>query len=414
MSFFIRGLKNSSILLIGRVLGMIISYITLIYIIRELTIDEYGLLTTVRTFVASFIIFSFGGISGAVMREGSKNISKMGLLYEKTNGFKLLTSIFALILCLLVLIITPYEFKVKTLIFFFSSTIITTSLFNHWLEAFTATESFKTKVIFKVAQPLLFFLIAMFVINSTKRVEYLLISQIFLQFLFMIVCLYMSKNLIKFKLKLNHLYFDKNLITTGIYFFIISFAGMIFMKSDVLMISLMGSFSDVGVYSVADRIAREGSELRTVIIAGFFPVMIKRIKAGPISGRLVHKTVLKIFLVIIIGVSIFSYNIDQIIITLFGNKYLASASILQYLIYFLAIEYTIYPYILLLLSSNGEKNIAFIYSILAIVNIILNYTFFNIFGLIGIAFSTITVFMILAIYTVTFGIKHLYNQKILI
>ena len=186
------------------------------------------------------------------------------------------------------------------------------------------------------------------------------------------------------------------------------------MKSDVLMISLMGSFSDVGVYSVADRIAREGSELRTVIIAGFFPVMIKRIKAGPISGRLVHKTVLKIFLVIIIGVSIFSYNIDQIIITLFGNKYLASASILQYLIYFLAIEYTIYPYILLLLSSNGEKNIAFIYSILAIVNIILNYTFFNIFGLIGIAFSTITVFMILAIYTVTFGIKHLYNQKILI
>ena len=414
MSFLTRGLKNSSILLIGRLLGMIISYITLVYIIRELTIEEYGLLTTVRTFVGSFIIFSFGGISGAVMREGSKNISNMGSLFEKTNGFKLLTSIFALILCLLVLIISPYELKVKTLIFYFSLTIITTSLFNHWQEAFTATESFKTKVIFKVAQPLLFFLIAMFVINNTKRVEYLLISQIFLQFLFMIICLYMSKNLIKFKLKLNHLYFDKNLITTGIYFFIISFAGMIFMKSDVLMISLMGNFSEVGVYSVADRIAREGSELRTVIIAGFFPVMIKRIKAGPISGRLVHKTVLKIFLVIIIGVSIFSYNIDQIIITLFGNKYLASASILQYLIYFLAIEYTIYPYILLLLSSNGEKNIAFIYSILAIVNIILNYTFFNIFGLIGIAFSTITVFMILAIYTVTFGIKHLYNQKILI
>ena len=414
MNFFKRGVKNSGILLIGRILGMILSYATLIYIVRQLSIEEYGLISTVRTFVASFLIFSFGGISAAVMREGAKDISSMGLLYEKTNSFKLLMSMFAMLLCLIFLFFAPYPNSTKILILIFSTTIVTTSLFNHWKEAFTASENFKTIVFLKVIQPLLLLLIAMYIINYDNRVEYILYSQTLLQFLFMLICLFMAKIVIKFRLSLRSLIFDRSLITTGIYFFIISFAGMIFMKIDVLIVSFISDMQDVGIYSIADKIAREGSELRTVIIAGFFPVMIKRIKSGPISGKLVKRTVIKIFLLVFFVITIVSIYIEPIITLLLGSKYLASASILKYLIFFLAIEYSIYPYILLLLSSTGEKKIAFIYSLLAITNIILNYTFFNIFGLIGIAFSTVAVFIILALYTITFGVNHLYKKGVLI
>jgi len=409
-----RGMKNVTFLLLGRILGMVISYMTLIFIVRKLTIEEFGLLSTVRTFVASFIIFSFGGISGAVMREGAKNLPQMGLLYEQTNGFKLLVSIFATILCLLALMLTPYDNSTKTLVFIFSFTIITTSLLNHWKVAFSATEKFKTLVIINILQPLVYFLIAIIVIDYSNRVQNLLFIQMFLQIIVMVIALLIAQRLIKFRLNLFDIQFNKSLITKGFYFFIISFAGMVFMKIDVLMISLMGNLGEVGVYSIADRIAREGSELRTVILAGFFPVVIKRIKDGPINGVLVRNTVIKIFFLVLLGLIIISFNIEQIIVYMFGSKYLASAEILKYLIFFLAIEYTIHPYIMLLLSSNGEKYVAFIYSILAVMNVVLNYTFYNIFGLIGIVYSTITVFLILAIYTITYGIKFLYEEEILI
>jgi O-antigen/teichoic acid export membrane protein len=414
MQFFKRGIKNASFLIIGRVFGMIISYITLIFIVRKLTVEEFGLLSTVRTFVSSFIIFSFGGISGAVMREGAKNTSKMGILFEQTNGFKFLMSFFATALCLVALVFTPYENSTKLLIVIFSFSIIATSLLNHWKVALTATENFKTYVIVNLMQPFIYFLIAFIIIDHSDRVKNLISLQLFLQIFFMIVTLLVARRLINFKLNILSVEFNKSLITKGFYFFIISLAGMIFMKIDVLMISLLGDLREVGVYSIADRIAREGSELRTVILAGFFPVIIKRIKEGPINGSLVRNTVLKIFVLVFSSLIIISLNIEQIIIFMFGIKYVASAKILQLLIFFLAIDFTIHPYIMLLLSSNGEKYIAIIYSILAIANLVLNYIFYNIFGLIGIVYSTLTIFVILAIYTMTIGVKYLYREKILI
>ena len=413
-TFINKGIKNTSFLLLGKIIGIGITYATLIFVVRKVTVEEYGLLSTVRAFVGSFFIFTFGGISSAVMREGAKDIHKMGSLYEETNGFKLLMSIFAILICWITLWFIPYDPKLKSLILIFSFSIMATSLYNHWKEAFTASENFKILTLLKVSQPAFFFILAINLVNYNNRIDYLIYTQLSLQILFMVFCLLIAKKIVRFRLKLFSIRFDKKLITTGAYFFVISFAGMLFMKIDVLMVSVLGSLKEVGIYSVADKIAREGSELRTLIIAGFFPAVIKRIKSGPISKVKVRNTVFKILILSLSAVFILSISIEKIITGIFGPQYMDSALILKYLIFYLAIEYSIYPYILLLLSSNGEKYIAIIYAVLAFANIIINYTFYQLFGLIGIAYSTISVFSLLAFFTLTVGRKILIKERILV
>ena len=178
-------------------------------------------------------------------------------------------SIFAILICWITLWFIPYDPKLKSLILIFSFSIMATSLYNHWKEAFTASENFKILTLLKVSQPALFFILAINLVNYNNRIDYLIYTQLSLQILFMVFCLLIAKKIVRFRLKLFSIRFDKKLITTGAYFFVISFAGMLFMKIDVLMVSVLGSLKEVGIYSVADKIAREGSELRTLIIAGF-------------------------------------------------------------------------------------------------------------------------------------------------
>ena len=62
----------------------------------------------------------------------------------------------------------------------------------------------------------------------------------------MVFCLLIAKKIVGFRLKLFSIRFDKKLITTGAYFFVISFAGMLFMKIDVLMVSSSWQFEGGG------------------------------------------------------------------------------------------------------------------------------------------------------------------------
>ena len=46
-----------SFLLLGKIIGIGITYATLIFVARKVTVEEYGLLSTVRAFVGSFYFY---------------------------------------------------------------------------------------------------------------------------------------------------------------------------------------------------------------------------------------------------------------------------------------------------------------------------------------------------------------------
>ena len=173
------------------------------------------------------------------------------------------------------------------------------------------------------------------------------------------------------------------------------------------MLTLIGTLDDVATYNVAFRISRYAVEIRVAFLAGFFPVLIKRVQKGPIDKSRFQISSLLLFFAVLFFAFIFSFISEEVIALFFSEKYRSSGNILSVLVYFIAFDFAIYPYILLLLSSNNEKYVAFIYIILVFVNIFLNYTFYQYWGAIGIAYSTLSVMVVFAFLTYVVGVKRL-------
>jgi O-antigen/teichoic acid export membrane protein len=414
VSLIKKGIKNSSFLFGGRFITIAISFLTSIYIMRELSLDQYGVVITVKNYINFFMIFCFSGLSTAVLLEGAGTTKKFAKLYESTNGIKLLIALIVQAIALIALFFMPYSDRTIFLIILFSFSIPILSIYIHWKEIFTAHENFFTISLFKVIPSIIYFIVSIIFVKSINNVEILISTQLLLNLFTLFICTILVRKKINFRFSFHKIEFKKKLFISGGYFFIISFAGMIFAKIDVLMISILGNADQTAIYSAVNRFVREGAELRTVLYAGFFPVLIKKLKNGSVSKIKLYRSTLLIFTSLFVACVFFSIYGSEIIILLLTEKYSASAYIFKTLIFYLVIEFTIQPYVLLLTASQNHKSLALIFSILAISNIILNIILFKIYGPIGVAYSTLFNYSLFGLLVIFYGIPILKKSKAII
>jgi O-antigen/teichoic acid export membrane protein len=87
-----------------------------------------------------------------------------------------------------------------------------------------------------------------------------------------------------------------------------------------------------------------------------------------------------------------SFLTETIVPLLYGAKYKESAHILSVLIFVQAFAWAYMPFGIVMQATHNENLALYISSAKAIMNIFLNVVFFYKFGLIGIAYSTLTVY----------------------
>jgi len=351
------------------------------------------------------------------MRESARSMDRLPILIDKTIGMKLFFGICAQILCIILLPITPYALNIKLIIILYSFYLLFQSFLGHWIIVFTVHEKFYYRAILNVFPQLIYLVSAVYIVysieNQNYQVIFLVIANLLSVALTLILCYLFAQKVIKFKSSLFEFNFDKKIIIGGSYFLIITLAGLLFAKIDIFMVSILGDEQQVAIFNVASRLTRQLSEIRTVMYAGFFPILIKRTSISILNKGVIYKTTLFFFICTLIGAFIMQqYSVD-IFLLLYGNKYAYSGYLFGLLCYFLAIDYSIQPYVMLLTSSGNEKIVAIIFSLLAIINIVTNVIFYNYWNLAGIVYSTLLTYTIFAILIVVVGVPILKKNNII-
>lgn len=394
MSKMLRGLKNASYLTIGHLLIQIISFIGFIFIARFLGPSDYGIYVTVGSFVGIFEVFVFKGLDRVVLREGSKDESSMHILLEKTIGLRNLLIIIAIATCILTSFITPYDFQTKFYIILFSSELFYLGINTFILTIYQATEEMKYISIFGIMDRILFVSFSIILLYFGFGLLSLFLIALFSRFSILIIKYKFSKKFVKFKL-LSKVQFDKKLIKPALVFSLIIFISSLASRIDLLMISFLGTSKDVGIYGASYKIASQGIRLRNLSEAAFFPIFVKQFHN---NKKIKAKKLIKYFIflfggIFVLCVSAFFYS-ESIITFLFGNEFKESGKILKILIFYLAFWWATLPFTTGATATNNEKFILIAWSVMAGLNIPLNYLFFLKFGLIGIAYSTLVVYSI--------------------
>lgn len=388
---FKRGFKNASYMSIGNLISQLIGFVGIVFIARLFGPDKFGVYATVIAYVMFFHLFVVLGLSKVIVREGCKDLGSFEHILNNTIGLRLIFIILAFVVCLGAVFFTNYPDYTKLLIIIFSSEIIYFGLDSFFNAIYQTKEKMQYIAIFSVMTRTLITGLSVLFLYIGAGILIILLVNLLSRFLVLFINYFWTRRLVRFRFNLNFLA-KTDIIKQTIVFSLIGFINYFAIKIDLLMISLMSTSSDVGIYSVAHEIAREGLILRNITATAFFPVAVKLINQAQLKIKNIYKYSVSLFLIVSAGCVILFFFAQDIIALFFGGEYMYSGFILQYLIFYLPFTFYSLPLTTFLQASHNESVLVIIFSIAAAINIPLNILFFHKFGLVGIAYSTILVF----------------------
>lgn len=406
--------KNFSFLTFGHILTLIMNFFGFIFIARFLGPENYGIYAAVGSFVGLFSFLILRGLNTVVLREGASDINKMKLFYEKTIGIKYLFTALAIIFCIVISIFMPYSNREKFYIIIFSLSLVYSSFHNYFGIIFQALEKMHYNAAIELFNRFIFIPSAVIMLFLGGGLTGLFILTLSTEFITLITNFALSRRFIKFKLR-NRLVLEGKILKSTFIFSLIEFNNFLASKIDIVMISLLSVSRDVGYYGVAYQLVIAGIAIRSLISVASFPFFVKLYNKKRVRWRTFVNYSLIMGMIVIILCIIGSFLSIEVIPLLFGESYAKSGEILSILIFYMGITFITLPFVSSLKATHNEKVMLKISWIHPILNIGMNLLFFNYFGLIGIAYSTLIgaiILMPIIIYTCKITLKH--SNKIII
>lgn len=389
-----------------KVLIMVLGLITNVFIVRKISVNDYGIFSVALMFIGLITTFGFSWSSSSILYFGSREKAKTGSM-NKT--FWARNIIIAVSLILTTILFVLFRDQINSYI-----GINVAFLVLIWLYV-SIVEDYLSQYFLAVKKQLMSSMLSI-----TAKIIYLFLLIIFnfdIKTLIILnivshatVLLYVfginKEDLGKFELDKE---WFKEILNFSLWQ-LFGFSGLYLINfGDTAVIKHYMTTQDVGIYNVAYKL------FNTIATFAF---VISSYYASSVSHYFTNKERNKIrsffykerFL--IFGLSIVAHLIvvlfsKQIITTLYGNEYIESVSIFNVLMLgslarYLAVFYTLYYN-----SSGKHKVLQYINIFRALFNIILDVVFIQLFGLIGPAIATTIALITTFLYSVYYCEKRI-------
>lgn len=398
---FMKYFKNTSWLFADKVFKMGISFFVIILLTRYLGPENYGLLSYAQSFVGMFVAFSTLGLEVVLVRELTKNKEKTNVILGTALILKLIASIVALLL--VIIINYNIEDKEAVLITNIISFILIFKSINLGMDTY-----FQANVISKytvIASTVLY------IISTILKLGFIYLELDLVYFAFLLVFdafgifigyvyLFNLHRMTILSLQFNK-QLAKSLLKSGWPMMLVALAVFFYTKIDQIMIKYFLDNKSVGYYAAAVKVSELFYFIPLLIAQSVFPKIVQEKEKANSENYLrlllnIYKVLLWVSIPIVVFVSIFN---DWIVDLLFGASFAKSADILSVLTF------------CLILVSIGSVSTKILYvehyerkylkrSIFGVfINIGLNFILIPIYGAIGAAIATLaTLFIIHYVY----------------
>ncbi|MBI4894874.1 MAG: flippase [Candidatus Aenigmarchaeota archaeon] len=398
--------KGSLLIFISVVVATVLGYVLRLFLSRNLTLEQFGLLYAVLIFFGFFGLFRDLGLNHTIVKFIPEFFFRKQ--FDKIKSFIIFVIIFQIIVSLIIVIPILYFSDYIALAYFHSidatiaiQLLSITFLLNAFLSIFqSALQGFNKITYYSVIQPLsmtitlgsIYFLVSLTLLGAV-------LGYVIAAVVMAVVTFFMFlKSFPKFSnLKTS---IDKPLIKKGLSFslpvFIGFIGGFLLSYTDTMVLTYFKTLTDVAYYQVALPTSQILWIISTPVVTVLFPVISEM--SAKAENKLISKTVsisLKFTLVLIIPIAttMFLFS-DYIIIFLFGSTYLPASLTLQ-ILSLAAIPLVLWSVCTIILTSIGQPKIGTKIVIgSAIFNLIGAILLVQFLGIVGVAITTALSFLI--------------------
>jgi O-antigen/teichoic acid export membrane protein len=384
-------LKNVGWLTVDRILQLVVALLVGIWIARYLGPTDFGLMNFAFAFVTLFSPFVGLGIQSLLVREFLHQPEKKNELLGTAFWIQIVTGIIAmLIMNVAILILRPNDFLSFLVVFVYSFNNLALSLdmLTNWFDSRVESK----KVVMARTGGMIF--------SNLLKIGFMLFGFSVIYFILasvietLLTGLFMLYSYIKTEGSIKNWKFDfglaKKLFSSSWPLILSGAMVIIYMKIDQVMIGLLLSDAQVGIYSVAVKFATMFLFLPAAISVSLFPSIVNSKK---ISQEVYYSRFQKLFdlmtwvpMTFVIPLFLFS---NLIVVFLYGAEYSLAGPTLAILIWSAvatSVKFAVEKY---LINENKTKIIFSNALIGAVVNVIFNLALIPVFGILGAAVATL-------------------------
>jgi len=343
----------------------VVGIFTSIIIARNLTPECYGLYNVFQIYISILLVLSSFGLRNVIVKNIARDKSNSKVILRNSVSIRTFCIIITLILFLVFSIfIKKYDILFIVLV---SSGLVVGSFYEIIESIIYGFEKMGITAILNIIIALISLLILSFLPKGLINVENLLILNLVLQALKLLLLLPNArKNIISYKFVLNqHDKFNiKEIIIEAYPFYIISLLTLFSNQLPVLFLESRSGLADVGYFNLSNKLLSPLNYILINLYTVLFPVFSRLFVVD--SEKFILKMNSLIYLLLIvgvvgsIGVSLFK---NEIIIFLYGEKYLNTSQILLNQVWYITI-YSIVCFIGMILSSIDKQKLLSVLSII--------------------------------------------------
>jgi len=382
--------KNTIALFSAQLIISILTLLLSITIARTLGDVIFGQYSFALAFVTLFAVFSDLGYNTLLVRDVARKKEKAS---KYMNNIISIRAIFSIILFTLIFVFinfSNYPEELKISIYLFGFYIILTSLSTVFRVIFRAFEKMEFEAIVNIVSETfrvsLAFIVLFLGYGLIALALVFLFSGIFDFFFSFVIC---EKKFVKTKSEFDF-NFLKNTIKFALPLSLLSIFGLIYIRIDTVMLSIIKGDAVVGWYNAAYNLILGLKVIPHLFMNALFPLLSYYYVSSKNSLKYAYEKSFKYLFMIglpaALGISLLS---DKIILLLYGQEYFNSIIALQILAWDILLIFLCKCSSFLFVSTDRQNKMAILIAIVAFINIVLNLFLIPKYSYIGAAIATI-------------------------
>lgn len=399
--------KNMGALAIAQVITVISVAVLFIFIARFLGAIEFGKLGFAQSFTGILVIFADIGLSVLTIREVARDKELAAKYLDNVIVIKILLSIVTLALIVLIINLMHYPKDTTFIVYLFGISVIINNFSLFFRAVFKAFEKMEYEAVLNIISSIIRVSIGLFLLFSGYGLIAIAYAYILVEIVNFLLSLFViAKKITKPTLEID-LKFWKHLFLGALPFCMTSIVGVIYLRIDIVMLSVMKGDAAVGWYNAAFMIVHTLIIIPSILSYAVFPVMSRFfISSKDTLKATIEKFAKYLFIIALPIMIVLIILANEIILIVYGSAFVNSIIILQILSLYISMRFVNNATGYTLSSINKEHLRASSAAIAAGSNVILNLILIPRYSFIGAATATVLTEIVLFSFYYYFTAKY--------
>lgn len=383
---------------LSKVFATVLALVSIGFITRYLGKEGFGDYATVLAFFAFFTAISDLGLYSISTRE----ISRPGADEEKIMGnifsLRIISAGIVLILSPLIILFFSYSGEVEKGIMIVALAFVFSSAYQVLNGVFQKNLAMDRVAIGELIGKVIQVLVIIFAVKADLGFSWIMVSLLVYMIVSFSLIFWWSKKFVKFKMRFDFDYwkiFLKESLPMGA----VAIITFIYFKMDTILLSVMKTSADVGIYGAAYKILENITFFPAMIAGLVLPLMSKNIFHNREEFVKISNKTFKVFIILVVPLVIGTLFLADGVINLIGGAgFSESAGVLRILVFALALIFFGNFFNSILIAGNLQKKLMLVLGFAAVLNITLNLLFIPEFSYLAASYaSVLTEMMVVAL-----------------